>query len=114
MFKHDRITFLTKKISQFLFLVVEDILVLYPSHKTRKINTIFPRKNLFISLHHFSNFTLINKTTILLHKYLKINLCFIHTILLANDLTMFDPFFHLPVNICLLRVNNRVLSLVSN
>ena len=77
-------------------------LKLYPHTRQEKNHALFPRKNLFISLHHFSNFTLINKTTILLHKYLKINLCYIRTILLANDLTMFDPFFHLPVNICLL------------
>jgi hypothetical protein len=54
---------LTKKISQFLFLGVADILVLY---KTKKKHAPF---------HHGSDFILINKTTILLHKYFQINLC---------------------------------------
>jgi hypothetical protein len=43
--------FLTKKISHFLFLAVEDILVLYPPHTGQeKIHALFPRKNLFIYL----------------------------------------------------------------
>ena len=68
--------FLTKKISQFLFLAVEDILVLYPPIQDKeKITHFSPEKNLLIALHHGSNFILINKTTILLHKYFKINLC---------------------------------------
>jgi len=66
--------FLTKKISQFLFLAVEDILVLYPlpslfHTRQEKNHTFLPEKNAFISLHHGCNFILINKTTILLHKY---------------------------------------------
>jgi hypothetical protein len=44
-----------------------------------KNHALFPGKNLFISLHHGSNFILINKTMILLHKYFKINLCIIST-----------------------------------
>jgi hypothetical protein len=61
---------LTKKISQFLFLVVEDILILYPSYRTRKKNHApFPGKNLFIAFYDGSDFILTNKTTILLHRY---------------------------------------------
>jgi hypothetical protein len=42
---------LTKKISQFLFLVVEDILILYPSYRTRKKKScIFSWKK---SIHRF-------------------------------------------------------------
>jgi hypothetical protein len=41
--------------------------------RQEKNHALFPGKNLFISLHHGSNFILINKATILLHKYF--NLC---------------------------------------
>ena len=47
-----------------------------PQYKTRKkITRIFPEKNIFIALHHGSDFILINKITNLLHKYYWINLC---------------------------------------
>jgi hypothetical protein len=69
-----RRVFLTKKINQFLFLAVEDIPCLVPPYtRQEKNHSLFPGKNVFISLHG-SNFILINKT-ILLHKYFKINLC---------------------------------------
>ena len=65
-----RCKFLTKKISTFLFLAVEDIIVLSlhtppPIQDKNKIRHFF----LFKSLHHGSNIIFINKTTILLHKY---------------------------------------------
>ena len=40
-----------------------------PDTGQEKNNALFSGKNLFISLHHGSYFILINKTTILLHKY---------------------------------------------
>ena len=42
----------------------------YPRYNLQEKNhALFPGKSVFISLHHGSNFVLINKTTILLHKY---------------------------------------------
>jgi hypothetical protein len=38
-------------------------------YKRAKNHAHFPGKNLFIALHHGSDFILINKTMILLHKY---------------------------------------------
>ena len=43
-FGNSRRVFLTKKINQFLFLAVKDILVLYPPYKTRKKSRTFSRK----------------------------------------------------------------------
>ena len=65
-----RYKFLTKNISKFLFLAVEDIIVLsphtpHPIQDKNKIRHFF----LFKSLHHGSNIIFITKTTILLHKY---------------------------------------------
>jgi hypothetical protein len=50
---------------------------LVPPPHTRQENNHahFCGKNLFIALHHGSDFILINKTMIPLHKYFKINLC---------------------------------------
>ena len=42
-------------------------------------------KNIFVALHHGSEFILINKSTTLLRKYFKI---YLYTILQANDLTI--------------------------
>ena len=64
---------LTNKINQFLFLGVEDIFIVLscsqplPLPHTRQ-------ENIFIVLHHGSDLILINKKTIVLHKYFKINL----------------------------------------
>ena len=95
---------LTKKISQFLFLGMEDFLVLYPP------------KNLFIALHHGSHFILIIKPRfcyISIFEFIKVyytnDLMILH---LSQSLTFSRTF--LRVNVCLLWVNNRVLSLVSN
>ena len=119
----------TKKISQFLFLGMEDFLVLYPPppppppppiQDKKKITHIFPEKiysiialttvpTLFSSIkpwfYHISTFELIYG---------------MYTILLANYLSctfrcawlFLIPFYR--VNVCLCWVNNRVLSLVSN
>jgi hypothetical protein len=60
--------FFTKKISQFLNLAVEDILVLYPSmQKKKKITDFSPEKNLCLvifgcKLRNNSNFELFNST----------------------------------------------------
>ena len=84
-----------------------------PPYKIRKQSRTFSRK--IKSPHHGLNFILINKTTILLHKYLKINLCVLFCQLTISRSCTFHgvcTFFHLPVNFVL--VNNRVISLLSN
>ena len=61
--------FLTKRKSQFLFLGWRIFLSCTSHTRQEKKHTHFPRKNLFIALHHGSDFILINKIMILLHKY---------------------------------------------
>jgi hypothetical protein len=65
-----RYKFLTKKISKFLFLAVEDIIVLSP-HTRHPIQDQNKIRHFILceSLHHDSNIIFIPKTTILLHKY---------------------------------------------
>jgi hypothetical protein len=81
---------LTKKVNQFLFIWVEDILVLYSPYKLRNF---FPEKNICIALHHGSHLILTNKTTILLHKHFRI----MYAILLANHLTILHLYWCLSV-----------------
>jgi hypothetical protein len=84
-------------ISQFLFLGVEDIRVLYPPIQDKKKNHAhFPGKNIFIALRHGSYFIIANKTTKLRfddlapfmvfgsysHPLYRVNMCF----LLVNNI----------------------------
>ena len=67
-----------------------------PYTRQEKKHAPFPGKNLFIALHHESDFILINKTTILRHKYFKIILCilFCQLTIFRHPWVTFQSFFN--------------------
>ena len=112
IYRYTSIYILTKKVSQFLFLAVEE---------KKKIAHFSPEKiysYLFITVQTlFSSI----KPRFYYISILKLIYVYYSASLLANDLTIVHLsqclalfFASLPVNVCLLWVNNRVLSLVNN